>query len=383
MTVADNTATTNAFAAAVQASIAALTNRPDRYVVSVDEYVAFRRDGFLIVRNLVAPDEVAALRQHTEDLMQGRLPEQTRVMDPRSVEHGVQCQDLEAPPAHFSPEQKADFWLRVHMLHRKLAIHEQFLLHPRVLDVLEALIGPDVLALQSMLFLKGPGKPGQGFHQDSYYIPTYPDSLCGAWLAVDDVDEENGCMYFTPGSQHEPIYPPADGYGFGDAALKGIEYVKGVSDTVDANNDLVRIAARKYGVSGRGVNETAALMKAGDVAFFGGHIFHRSFQNVSKTRFRRSFVGHYSNARAYTDWGADEATDPHHAPKDDATGMTNASHILARGDTHLPFALPRFGTPCAALVPTHVRRQHRRPGASMMGMPSGQMGLSKHGKDHQ
>ena len=78
---------------------------------------------------------------------------------------------------------------------------------------LEALIGPDILALQTMLFLKGPGKPGQGFHQDSYYIPTYPDSLCGAWLAIDDVDEENGCMYFTPGSQHEPIYPPAEGYG--------------------------------------------------------------------------------------------------------------------------------------------------------------------------
>ena len=61
------------------------------------------------------------------------------------------------------------------MLHRELEIHERFLLHPRILDVLEALIGPDVLALQSMLFLK-PGGAGQGFHlrlpTTSRRIPT-------------------------------------------------------------------------------------------------------------------------------------------------------------------------------------------------------------------
>ena len=63
---------------------------------------------------------------------------------------------------------------RIHMLHQKLEIHERYLLHPRLLDVLEALIGPDLLAMQTMLFLKGPGAQGQGYHQDSYYIPTLP-----------------------------------------------------------------------------------------------------------------------------------------------------------------------------------------------------------------
>ena len=38
--------------------------------------------------------------------------------------------------------------------------------------------------------------------------------------------------------------------------------------------------------------------------------------------------------------------------------MTNGSHILARGDTHLPYARPRFGTPCAALLPDETRRGH-------------------------
>src|SRR3954463_14668122 len=222
----------------------AATDRADRYRVSVREYMTFRQQGFLVVRGLLAPEEVAELRQHTEDLMQGRLPEQVTEMAERdvSVDGGVTIQKLEAPPAHLSPREKAEYFLRIHMLHRQLALHERYLLHPRVLDVLEVLIVPDLLALQTMLFLKPPGKPGQGWHQDSYYIPTHPDSLCGAWIAIDDCDELNGAMWFAAGSQVEPVSPPASGYGHGDRRVRDIRYVNGVSDTDDTQNDLAPIA---------------------------------------------------------------------------------------------------------------------------------------------
>src|SRR5215216_940704 len=196
-----------------------------RYQVSVEEYITFRRQGFLVVRGLVSPDEVAELREHTEDLMQGRLPEQTgRRLDLGDHASGVATQNLAAPPEHLSPAEKAEYFLRIHMLHRQLELHERYLLHPRVLDILEVLVGLDVLALQTMLFLKPPGKPGQGWHQDSYYIPTHPDSLCGAWIALDDADEINGAMWFAKGSGVEPVYPPCPGnpYGFGDKLVSDI-----------------------------------------------------------------------------------------------------------------------------------------------------------------
>ncbi len=336
------------------------TRRP----LSVEEYRKFRRDGFLIVRGLVAPHEVAELRQHTEDLMQGRLPEQTMEMTDRNTSSGVAIQGLEAPPAHLSPQEKAQYFLRIHMLHRQLALHERYMLHPGVLDVLEALIGPDVLALQTMLFLKGPGQPGQGWHQDSYYIPTHPDTLCGAWVAIDDVDEMNGAMWFSAGSNAEPVYPPREGYGFGDSGLAGIQQVTGVSDPNDDNNDLARTADT--------YPQLLASMKAGDVAFFGGHVLHRSKANFSLDRFRRAFVGHYCNARAWTQWGGDDLN-PNGL--DPLTGMTNGSHILARGDTHLPFAKPRFGTACAALLPDDARRTQSGFATAMMAdMDSGMMG---------
>lgn len=344
------------------------------YRVSVEEYIKFRRDGFLVVRDLVSPEEIAELRRHTDDLMQGRLPEQQSRMRERDTDGdtGVTGQGLEAPPEHLSPDEKAQYFLRIHMLHRKLELHERYMLHPRVLDVLEAIIGPDVLAMQTMLFLKPPGKPGQGWHQDRFYIPTHPDTLCGAWIAIDDCDELNGAMWMAKGSQTEPVYPPHANLGyhaFGHRELGGIEYVNGVSDPDDAKNDLSRVAD-KY-------DQVLVPAQAGDVVFFGGHILHRSKKNFTTDRYRRSFVSHYCNARSFTQWGADAPTgDPHASPVvDPVTGMTNGSHILARGDTHLPFARPRFGTPCAALLsPEDRRRQHEHAAAMMADMDSGMMG---------
>jgi ectoine hydroxylase-related dioxygenase (phytanoyl-CoA dioxygenase family) len=276
-----------------------------------------------------------------------------------SKDGGVTIQDLQAPPEHLSPDEKAQYWLRIHMLHRKLALHEKYLLHPRLLDVLEVIIGPDVMAMQSMLFLKPPGKPGQGWHQDSYYIPTHPDTLCGAWIAIDDADEENGAMWFAKGSGNEPIYPPCPDvpYGFGDKLVSDISYVRGVSNPNDQANMLSRVAD-KY-------DHILAIAKAGDVVFFNGHVLHRSKQNFSRDRTRRAFVGHYANARSFTQWGADVdgrrdwADSPHRATSvDPETGMTNGSHILARGDTHLSYATPRFGTPCAALLSRDERKRN-------------------------
>ena len=321
----------------------------DRRHVTADEYRFFRQEGYLIVRGLVPTQDVAELDQHTKDLMQGKLPEQQAMeeFDPsgqtstdkqrgetNTVRH------LFRPPEHYTPEQKAAFFLRIHMLHREIALHERYLLHPRVLDVLEAINGPDVAALQSMLFLKPPGKVGQGWHQDSYYIPTHPDTLCGAWLAIDDADEYNGAMWMAKGSNSEPIYPPcpssSDGvlrYGFGERLIEDLTHITGASQPDDESNALSPIAD-KY-------DQVLAGVKKGDVIFFNGHILHRSKDNVTRDRYRRAFVGHYYNARSVTQWGGG-----------------NEQHLLARGDTNLPFAKPRFGTPCAALLPEEVRKGH-------------------------
>ena len=65
--------------------------------------------------------------------------------------------------------------LRLHMLHRVDPTMESAILHPRVLDGLEALVGPDVSCLQSMAFFNPSGHGGQGWHQ--VHCTTAPHPL--------------------------------------------------------------------------------------------------------------------------------------------------------------------------------------------------------------
>jgi ectoine hydroxylase-related dioxygenase (phytanoyl-CoA dioxygenase family) len=338
----------------MSATAETLPARPARrkyeaYSVSVQEYVAFHEQGFLVVRGLVPLDDVHELNEHMDNLLEGRetIP-------------GV------AAPSFTAPGERLQYWLRIHMLHRRLEIHERFLLHPRTLDVLEALIGPDVLALQTMLFFKQPGQPGQGYHQDSYYIPTFPDTLCGAWLALDRADEENGCLWMTVGSQHEPVYPDSDGVtANGHQGLGDLEPIFNASHTDERANGLTRVA-RKY--AGR---EVAVLAEPGDVVFFAGHVLHRSHANRSN-RSRRAFVGHYCNARSWVPWNSGQPF---------AGESANGCHILARGTTHLPYAQPLFGTPCAANQPRPAGAPAAQP-ASMMPGNDGMMTMTPHGQEH-
>ena len=326
----------------------------ERYRLSVREYARFREDGYLVVRGLVPLDDVQELNAHMDEMMAGKLV--------------IPKERWSAYQAGY-PEKPED-WLRVHMLHRILPIHERMLLHPRALDVLEALIGPDVLALQSMLFFKQPGQPGQGYHQDSYYIPTLPDTLCGAWLALSAADRQNGCLWFTVGSQHEPVYPDVRGHALDrHSNLGDIQPIDNASHTDETVNGLTRVA-QKY--AGREVYVEA---EPGDMVFFAGHVLHRSHENRA-TYPRRSFVGHYCNARSLVPWN-------HGAPyKGEGEGESgNHLHILARGSTHLPYAQPAFGTPCAANQP-HQNGKNAAP-MSMMGDDDGMMAMAAHGSEEE
>lgn len=327
----------------------AATSSP--YHVSVDEFVRFREQGFLVVRGLVPEGDVNQLNDHMDTLLSGRI----------TIEGATILSDLGVIE---KPSQPSD-WLRAHMLHRHHPLHERFLLHPRILDVLEAIIGPDVLALQSMLFFKQPGQPGQGYHQDAYYIPTFPETLCGAWLALTPATVYNGCLWFTPGTQHEPIYPSANGQAASlHAQIKDLGTIYGPSVTDESKNGLLRVA-RKYPH-----REVPVEAKPGDVVFFAGHILHRSHTNKADIP-RRSFVGHYCNARSVVPWNHGEPF---------AGDFANELHILARGRTHLPFAQPRFGTPCAANQPTNSPGIKEAP-MTMMGGNDGMMTPTLHGKN--
>jgi hypothetical protein len=67
--------------------------------------------------------------------------------------------------------------------------------HPRILDAVEDLIGPDILVWTSTFFIKEPHSPTfAAWHQDATYFGLEPKESVCAWVALTDASQEAGCM---------------------------------------------------------------------------------------------------------------------------------------------------------------------------------------------
>ncbi|MEU7863187.1 phytanoyl-CoA dioxygenase family protein [Nonomuraea sp. NPDC049141] len=90
--------------------------------------------------------------------------------------------------------------------HLKLPALAPVVADPRIVDAVEAVLGPDVLCWGSSLFIKEPGRPEQvAWHQDSYYWDIEGDAVCTAWVALIPSTSLNGAMRVIPGSH---LLPP-------------------------------------------------------------------------------------------------------------------------------------------------------------------------------
>ena len=67
--------------------------------------------------------------------------------------------------------------------------------HPRILDAIEDVIGPDILVWTSTFFIKEPYSPAfAAWHQDGTYFGLEPHEQVCAWVALTDASAEAGCM---------------------------------------------------------------------------------------------------------------------------------------------------------------------------------------------
>ena len=74
--------------------------------------------------------------------------------------------------------------------------------HPRILDAVEDVIGPNILAWSSGFFIKGTNDPSYvSWHQDSTYWGLSSPDVVTAWVALTPSTTESGCMQVVPGTQ--------------------------------------------------------------------------------------------------------------------------------------------------------------------------------------
>ncbi len=92
------------------------------------------------------------------------------------------------------PVPKADMHWRS-LTHACLPFYADLVRNPRILDVVEDLIGPDILVWTSTFFIKEANSPTfAAWHQDSTYFGLAPYEQVTAWVALTDASEQAGCI---------------------------------------------------------------------------------------------------------------------------------------------------------------------------------------------
>ncbi|MEU9290184.1 phytanoyl-CoA dioxygenase family protein [Streptomyces sp. NPDC048275] len=216
----------------------------------------FEENGFAIVRGLFTAAEIDELCAEFAALhAAGPVPGH---FEPRASKTGDPADPLHAYPRVMQP-------------HRINALSLRVLLDPRLRDVLETLLGEEVLAAQSMFYFKPPGARGQALHQDNFYLRVEPGTCVAAWIACEAIDRENGGLEVVPGTHRMDLFCPEEA----DPALSFV---------------------REYVPPPPGLTAVPVDMEPGDVLFFNGSLVHGSGPNRSADRFRRSFIGHYVGA---------------------------------------------------------------------------------------
>jgi phytanoyl-CoA hydroxylase len=232
-----------------------------------EEAVTFyQENGFLVIEDCIPPEGVAELRAETAAVCRGE----------RGAFGGIT-----APAPGESDADVLQRYLCLHFPHKISPTMKSYVTHPAYVDVLTKIIGPNVKCMQSMLFIKASGKPGQAWHQDEFFIPTRDRSLTGGWLALDDATVENGCLWILPGS-HRPgvIYPQIKNHG-------------------DRRFDCAGVA---YQFPYRDEDAVPVEVKAGSIVFFNGYLLHRSLPNHAPGGYRRVLVNHYMSAESLLPW---------------------------------------------------------------------------------
>lgn len=94
----------------------------------------------------------------------------------------------------------------VGMCERSL-VFRKFIHEPRLLDLVQCLMGPNLMLFHDQALYKPAHHGGAVFwHQDNAYWRCQPASLISCWIALDRATRDNGAMQFIPGSHLTPVW---------------------------------------------------------------------------------------------------------------------------------------------------------------------------------
>jgi ectoine hydroxylase-related dioxygenase (phytanoyl-CoA dioxygenase family) len=233
-----------------------MTN-PNNLLPTESDVQFYRTNGYWLAPKVLTDEELEAVREHHAKVIAGEY-NTTRAPWSRNIEPGA------------TPDKivKIDnsYWAD--------SVIARAILHPLIGAMAVRLNGSKGIRLWHDQLLYKPPQTGAagnvGWHQDFHYWQcTDPPELLTAWLALDDVDGENGCMQVVPGSHRWGLLPEGDFW----------------------EQDLAALQHRIEAASGRPFETACCILPAGAVSFHHCLTIHGSGPNLSQ-RPRRSIAIH-------------------------------------------------------------------------------------------
>ncbi len=212
---------------------------------------AWHDDGFVILRGLFFPDEIARTAEEADALRERCKP----LMSVRNLRCRWQPNLVTGAACEFETfDPVIDLSRSFHDL-----AHD-----PRLLAALADLYGEPALLFKDKLIYKPPGLKGYGLHQDWIAWPGFPRSFLTVLVPLDPTDKDNGATEVFPGYHHHGSLSAEDG-NYHELPLDVVNESRGV----------------------------LLELQPGDVAIFGGFTPHRSAPNNSP-RWRRQLYLSYN-----------------------------------------------------------------------------------------
>ncbi|MFP6872420.1 MAG: phytanoyl-CoA dioxygenase family protein [Verrucomicrobiales bacterium] len=225
---------------------------------------AFERDGFLLRPAFLSADEVAEcllqLERYIADVVPGLSPEEVFYEERENPETLKQLQSM-----HVHDRWFGDFF------------------GGRVRQLAEELLSGEVVGRNMQFFNKPPGigRPTPP-HQDGYYFKIDPPSAVTMWLALDEADEDNGCVRYVKASHRKGMRPHT------------------LTDTLGFSQEI-----SDFGTSEDEENEVAVTAAPGDLLAHHALTIHRADRNCSARRNRRALGCIFYSVEAMEDLAAE------------------------------------------------------------------------------
>ncbi len=252
----------------------------------------FEADGYLVVRDICSLDLIDALRDEFEGILNDPWHEGPQV-DVDGVVY-----------TRYTGRGDDWYWHRVKNAWKTSDSARALALNPKVLSVTEELFERKVKPFQTLNFGIG---TNQLPHSDSFHFQSDPPGfMCGAWVALEDMDMDNGPLVYYPGSHKLPI-PTWDeidvemgetlreeNYGDRHAFLmaRGLQYEQYCQRLIDREN----------------LEPEYALVSKGEAVLWAPNLLHGGSPQRDSSRTRHSQVTHYffEGCRVFTPLHTDD-----------------------------------------------------------------------------